>query len=355
VKILFLVPHPLQKSPSQRFRFEQYFAKLDEKGIQYRVQSFLSENNWQVFFESGNVVPKALALINGFAKRIWICFSMIKFDFVFVHREAAPAGPPIFEWFAARLLKRKLIFDFDDAIWTTDADNQSPFTRFIKWRSKVPRVCSWSYKVSCGNQYLVDFAKQFNSHVVLNPTTIDTARVPKQSPIRGDQTVTIGWTGSHSTLKYLTFLEPVLQRLEKEFASVQVIIIANRKPDLALSSMRFIPWSLENEIRDIGLFDIGLMPLPDDEWSKGKCGFKVLQYMSMSIPAVASPVGVNMQLIDHEYSGLLARSESEWYEALKKLIMDKTLRTSIGKRGRDIVETQFSVRSNSDNFLRLFA
>jgi glycosyltransferase involved in cell wall biosynthesis len=355
VKILFLVPHPLQKSPSQRFRFEQYFSKLDEKGIRYHVQPFLDDNTWQLFFKPGNTLAKTLALSRGFLKRARICFSLHRFDFVFVHREAAPIGPPVFEWIIARLLRRKLIFDFDDAIWTTDVQHEPWGVRLLKCRGKVKAICRWSYKVSCGNQYLSEFAQHVNSRAVVNPTTIDTDRILNTRYPNVNGSVTIGWTGSHSTLKYLTVLQPILQRLEKEFPQLQIVIIANKRPDLNLNSLKFINWTIENEISDLSLIDIGLMPLPDDAWSKGKCGFKILQYMSLSIPSVASPVGVNTLLINDGHSGFLARNESQWYEALKTLIKDETLRRTIGDRGRIIVENQYSVNSNSDNFLSLFA
>src|SRR5690606_29515632 len=149
-KILFLVPYPLQESPSQRFRFEQYFGQLQQQGYRYKVQSFLNSDNWRAFFRPGNIITKAVALLSGFCKRIFIVLPSPMYDFVFIHREVTPVGPPVFEWLLAKVFRRKIIYDFDDAIWLTDRPDESWFFKLVKWRSKVASICSWSIKVSCG-------------------------------------------------------------------------------------------------------------------------------------------------------------------------------------------------------------
>ena len=149
-RILFLVPYPLHESPSQRFRFEQYFTVLRNNGHSYTVQNFLNSNNWGVFFKSGHTLIKLGALIAGLTKRVIVLLKSPMYDFVFIHREAAPLGPPIFEWIMAKVLKRKIIYDFDDAIWLTDREQESAILRLAKWRSKVGSICKWAYKVVVG-------------------------------------------------------------------------------------------------------------------------------------------------------------------------------------------------------------
>src|SRR5688572_12154388 len=206
-RILFLVPYPLHASPSQRFRFEQYFTLLKSHGYRYTVQSFLNLNNWKVFFKSGKTLSKVRILVSSFVKRMIVLFKSPMYDFVFIHREAAPIGPPIFEWILAKVFRRKIIYDFDDAIWLTDRPKESWILRAAKWRSKVASICTWSHKVSCGNAYLCEYAAQFNKHVIYNPQTIDTENLhapglyTSAEPAPGK--IRIGWTGSHSTLKYL--------------------------------------------------------------------------------------------------------------------------------------------------------
>jgi glycosyltransferase involved in cell wall biosynthesis len=356
MKILFLVPYPSKESPSQRFRFEQYFQILLQHGHSFQVQSFLASHNWQLFFKKGHVIGKAQALFKGFMKRFSVLFKTSEYDFIFIHREASPLGPPIFEFMLAKILRRKIIFDFDDAIWLTDRSDESFLLRLLKWRSKVASICRWSDKVSCGNDYLCAFARMHNNNVIFNPTTIDTENVHNPNFYKKTQNeqLIIGWTGSHSTLKYLKQLEPVLREVEIQFPFIKFIFIADQAPDLQLCSSEFIPWNALTEISDLARLDIGIMPLPDDEWSKGKCGFKALQYMALGIPTVASPVGVNTTIIKHGVNGLLASTPNEWTDRLTQLIIEPNLRRQLGKQGRLTVVESYSVLSNSSNFLALF-
>lgn len=295
-------------------------------------------------------------LLKGFSKRLLVIPAIIPADYVFIHRETTPIGPPVFEWLIAKVLHKKIIYDFDDAIWLTDKINESKIERLIRWRSKVASICKWSYRISCGNEYLANYARQFNPNVVINPTTIDTENLHKPGVVPKENTnkITIGWTGSHSTLKYLKEIEVALQHLIKKYPHVQVLVIADRKPDLQINNLIYLRWSKETEAEDLLKIDIGIMPLPDDEWSKGKCGFKALQYMGMEIPCVASPVGVNKKIIDHGINGLLAEDEQEWIENLEYLINTPIAREQLGKAGRKKVVDNYSVLSNSLNFLSLF-
>jgi len=357
-KVLFLAPYPLNESPSQRFRFEQYFSILLKHGIGYSVQTFLTTKNWRIFFQPGRPVAKVVALAEGFARRVLAVYKAAGYDFIFVHREVAPLGPPIFEWIIARVLGKKIIYDFDDAIWSTDRNAEPWLLRVSKWRSKVASICRWSYKVSCGNEYLCSYASRYSNNVVYNPTTVDTDSLHNpdlhSKKQRKDDELVIGWTGSHSTLKYLQGVEHVLNQIANEFQNVSFTIIADSKPQMNLPRLSFIPWNLATEIQDLMQMDIGIMPLPDDEWSKGKCGFKLLQYMSVKVAAVASRVGVNQILITHGANGFLCTTSEEWKQSLTRLIRDSVLRENMKVSGREKVIRSYSVSSNSSNFVSLF-
>ncbi len=356
MKILFLLPYPLQEAPSQRFRLEQYFAMLENAGHHIQSQSFLSSKDWKLFFKPGRSVKKFLTLIRGYFKRIYSVLITTQFDFVFIHREATPLGPPIVEWIISNILHKKIIYDFDDAIWLTDRKNESSFLRLLKWRGKVKLICQWSYKVSCGNHYLQEYALQFNNKAILNPTTIDGVNLHKPPDVKTNtEKVVIGWTGSHSTIKYLHSLETVLQTLESEFNFVSFLAIADQPPSMNLQRLEFIPWKSDSEIDDLLKLDIGIMPLPDDEWTKGKCGFKALQYMALEIPAVVSNVGVNSEIVTQGVEGFICSSNDEWLTAIRKLIINSELRIEQGKNGRKKVIENYSVISNSANFLSLFS
>jgi glycosyltransferase involved in cell wall biosynthesis len=357
MKILFLVPYPLKQAPSQRFRFEQYFELLSGNGFTYEVHSFLTARTWSVFYAQGKTGSKLLVFISGFVKRILLLFKLHPVDFVFIHREALPAGPPVLEWIIAKVLRKKIIYDFDDAIWMTDNRTEHLIHQLFRWRKKVKSICRWSYKVSCGNQYLCDYATQVNANVVLNPTTVDTIYLHNKllyPKIHDPNFVIVGWTGSHSTVKYLATLEPVLQHLERTQPHFRFLVIADTLPKLNLSSLIYKRWSTATEIRDLLMMDIGIMPLPDDAWSKGKCGFKALQYLALEIPAVVSPVGVNTKIITEGVNGFLCASEKEWAEKLGLLIQDASLRERMGKQGRNMIESHYSTTSNGPNFLSLF-
>lgn len=357
--ILFLFPYPLGHAPSQRFRFEQYFDALRESGYRLETQSFLTEEAWRLLYTPGNTVRKILAVAGGFIRRAAIFFGPVqRASYVFVHREITPLGPPLLEWFIARVMAKKLVYDFDDSIWIPNTSEENRIASSLKWHSKVKSICRWSHVVSVGNRYLARFAELHNGTVIVNPTTVDTERLhilTSENTHSNAGVITIGWTGTHSTLKYLKEIEPVLVQLEERFGSrVRFLAIANRALVLRLSHFVFMPWTKEKEIDDLRQLDIGIMPLQDDAWSQGKCGLKALQYMSLGIPTVASPVGVNREIISDDVDGYLCSTSQAWFDRLSALVEDAALRKRIGDAGRHRVVDAYSTASNRSVFLSLF-
>ena len=353
---MILCPYPIGLAPSQRFRFEQYFDLMMKEGFEINVKPFLTEDSWKIIYKSGSFLKKILGLFSGLLSRWIVLFQMHQFDFVFIHREAAPVGPPFFEWVIAKVFRKKIIYDFDDAIWLPNTSPENNIAALVRWQSKVKLICGWSHKISAGNKYLGDFARQFNSNVFTNPTTIDTINLhnPSLFSKKPHDKIVIGWTGTHSTLKYLRMIEPVIESLCNKFQNkIELQIIADRPPKLKIP-YQFIAWSKATEINDLMQFNIGIMPLTDDRWAKGKCGFKALQYMALQIPPIASQVGVNTEIIENGRDGFLCRSIEEWEFALTTLIENKELRESIGNAARKKVIDHYSVFSNSSNFVSLF-
>jgi len=205
-------------------------------------------------------------------------------------------------------------------------------------------------QVNVGNRFLADFASQYSSNIKHIPTTLF---VPKESKTHtSSQEVIIGWTGSHSTLKYLRLILPVLDELRKN-TSFKFHVIANQAPDFSRDYLVFKKWDKETEIEDLLQFDIGLMPLEDTKWKQGKCGFKALQYMALVIPAAISKVGVNSQIIIDGENGFLIDSPEEWLSKLEKLISSHSLRSEIGKRGRESIIDSYSVESQKPNYFNI--
>lgn len=287
----------------------------------------------------------------GFSRRIFILFTLRKFDFIFIHREATPVGPPVFEWVIGKILSKKIIYDFDDAIWFNDPGETSGFKRTLKWKSKIPSVIRMSYKVSCGNKYLADFASRFNKRVIINPTTIDTNYHKIE---KSENPLTLGWTGTHTTLQYLDIIKKSLKLVQDKNNDLEFIVISNREPALTNLKYRYIQWNKSTEISDLLEIGIGVMPLSNDVWSKGKCGFKALQYMALGIPCVASPVGVNKSIISDGETGFLCNKKDEWVKKIEYLIRNEDVRKEMGRKGRAFVVKNYSVKSNEENFLSLF-
>ncbi|GAB3288163.1 glycosyltransferase family 4 protein [Hymenobacter tenuis] len=355
MKILFVVPYPAGKAPSQRFRFEQYLPLLTEVGHTWHLASFIDLTTWNILYKSGHTLAKAFGILMGFLRRFVLLFSVPQYDYVFIHREASPIGPPIFEWVIVKLLKKKIIYDFDDAIWLPNTSHANKIVAGVKWHHKVGDICSWAYKVSCGNEYLAAYARQFNSRVVVNPTTIDTVNL--HNKVRNQLTpdrLVIGWTGTHSTLKYIEQVVPVLSKLEQEF-DFEFRVISNQPPSLQLKSLVYVPWKKETEIADLLQFHVGLMPLEDDIWAKGKCAFKALQYMALGEPALVSPVGMNTEVVQDGYNGYVCTNAGDWENALKKLLQEPRLRDELGKNARHTIEKHYSVTANLPNFIALFS
>lgn len=352
MKVLFVTPYPHGEAPSQRFRFEQYYQALDKAGVAYDIAPFLDDATWQILYKPGHAVQKIWGILKGFGRRKLLMLRLSKYDIVFIHREASPIGPPVFEWFMAKVLGKKIVYDFDDAIWLSNTSDNNKIVAGVKWHGKVRSISKWAYKVSCGNQYLVDFAKQFNNCVVLNPTTIDTERLHNKIKDQRTDKVIIGWTGTHSTVQYLNELVPVLKKLEQQY-EFEFRVISNRKPDIQLKSLKYVPWNKDTEIDDLLQFNFGLMPLRDDKWAKGKCGFKALQYMSLGMPAIVSPVGVNVTVVDEGLNGYICNTAAEWEAAIATLLVDTDAREKMGVEARKKIIDHYSVLANEPNFLSL--
>ncbi|MCP4521852.1 MAG: glycosyltransferase family 4 protein [Cytophagales bacterium] len=354
MKVLFLCPYPEKEAPSQRFRYEQYLKFLPSVGIDYVQKSFLDEETWTILYKKGNKAKKIIGILKGFLRRFFLLFTLSSYDYVFIHREATPIGPPWVEWCIAKLWRKRIIYDFDDAIWLSNTSAVNKIVAGIKWHHKVRQISKWSYKVSCGNEYLCDYALQFNQNTIYNPTTIDTENLHKEVKNQHTNHFVLGWTGTHSTMKYLDDLVPVLQKLQEKY-DFTFLVISNQDPKLPLKKFQYVQWKKETELQDLLRMNVGVMPLTDDKWAKGKCGFKGLQYLALGIPALVSSVGVNTQIVQDGKNGFLCDSPKEWEEAIEKLVKDTQLSIDMGKEGRRTVVENYSVLSNQQNFIELFS
>lgn len=351
-RFVIIAPYPKGEAPSQRFRFEQYLDFFEREDYSIEFHAFLSNRTWKALYKEGSFFAKAFGMMGSFWRRFLLMFKLRSADIIFIHREASMIGPPIFEWIITKVLRKKFVYDFDDAIWLPNySDSNARFQR-LKAYGKVKRIMKWANVVSAGNQHLLEFAKQYNPNVRITPTTIDLKNVHNAASNQNVQKPVIGWTGTHTTMNYLDEIVPILTDLEKTHDFI-FRVISNQAPTFELKSLEFIKWNKETEIKDLAKINIGVMPLTDTVWAKGKCGFKGLQYMALEIPSVMSPVGVNTTIVDDGKNGFLCNSPEEWKQTLISLLESEALRIKIGKAGFETVKASYSVEANRTNYLNL--
>ena len=350
-KILFLVLHRKDRSPGQRYRHEQYLDYLKSKGMECTFSPLLSEKEDRIFYSEGNLFSKSVIGLKALLKRLRDVFRAHKFDFVYIYRDAF-----FFGTFFERMMTKKgarIIYDFDDAIWLMDKNPKQGVFNLLKNPEKTARIIGLSDRIIVGNKYLKEYAEQFSKNVLVIPSTInmDHYNIKKEKKDR----VCIGWTGSFSTVKHFETVIPALESIKNKYGDqVYFKVIGDPNYNNRQLDIEGTKWKSESEARDLSELDIGLMPLPDDEWSRGKCAMKGLQYMALSIPTIMSPVGVNKDIVIDGVNGMLASTTEEWIIKLSELIENPTLRKEMGDAGKKTVEKDFSTAANRDKWLAVF-
>ena len=319
---------------------EQWEPLLRQKGVEIIFHSFEDEELHAMLYKPGNMREKLRLVARGFARRRSVLRRVREFDAVYIFREAAVLGPPVFERWVHRS-GVPMIFDFDDAIFVPYRSPSNGYLSYLKFPAKTRAICRMASHVMAGNPYLADYARPVNANVTIIPTTIDTEKYTVARSKAASDPPIIGWSGSYSTVQHLDTLRGALQRLARE-ERFRLRVIGTPNYELEGVEVEAMPWRVETETADLGAMDIGVMPLPDDRWSKGKCGLKALQYMALGIPTVCSPVGVNTDIIRDGENGLIADTEDEWVEKLKQLLRSADLRRRLGLAGRATVEDSYS-------------
>ncbi len=340
LSVLALVPYPPGRAPGQRYRIEQWAPRMRAEGVEVFFAPFFAPRAFELLYRPGHTLAKALAVARGHLRRLRELRRARDFDVAYVYREAALLGPP---WVERALARRvPFVFDFDDAIWLPAASAANAWVLALEPAHKTRRACALARHVMAGNETLARWARSHADAVSVVPSTIETesyaprARAPNPRPV-------IGWTGSHTTLPYLEGLAPALRRLRARLDfELRVIGGAPDPRRFAGLDLRAVPWSAATEVAELRALDVGLMPLPDDEWARGKCGMKALQYMALEIPPVVSPVGLNATLVEHDVTGLHARDDDAWVAALERLLREPELRARLGAAARLTVERGYT-------------
>ena len=352
-KIIFIAAHRFNRSPSQRYRFEQYFSFLKENGFDCQLANIISAADDKIFYSQGNWLKKILLLLKFFLKRCWHVIQSFQYDYIFIQREAFFIGPPLFEYLF-KLTGKKIIFDLDDAIWLPNVSEGNKQFAKLKFPKKVAAIMRLSSRIVAGNIYLKAYASQFNHDIVIIPSTID-LNYYKIIPQPDSTTVTIGWSGSATTIQHFKTLENVFEKLKEKFGDkINFMVYGDENYEHEGLKLKGIKWTSESEVEVLNRFDIGVMPLPDNEWTRGKCAMKALQYMALAKPVVVSPVGVNKDIIIEGVNGFWAATDEEWVLKLEQLINNAALRKSIGEAGKNTIEKDFSVAANGKKYVTVF-
>lgn len=354
-RVLILCPYPLGVSPSQRFRFEQYLHILRERGVVVDVRPFLDMDTMRIVFKEGHMAKKAIGVISGLARRLWIFPRIFGYDYIFVHREATPLGPPFVEAILF-LLGRPVIFDFDDAIFIGKTSKVNRIVAFAKWSSKIRFITRHSTKVAVCNNYLVSWVKQYNANAVLLPTTIDLDyHKPVAKPPLTVRRPVIGWTGTQSTMVYLELVREALMELQTRY-DFEFRVICDVDPQFPeQKNYRFVKWTLATEIEDLGGMDIGIMPVPQGEWEQGKVGFKAIQYSGVGAAPVVSSTGSGHEVVLHGKTGFVVDNDkASWINALSSLLDNPGQLEAMGRAAREYIDEHYSVRSQVPTYLALF-
>ena len=288
-------------------------------------------------YRAAGIEPTSMPIPSGLAARIRVLGAMARNDVVVIQKKTS------FHRLELALMKRinpHIVFDMDDAVMFHELEHHQPLTgkNFLKFIRTVNHCAA----VVAGNQYLAKFAEPNCRNVYMLPTPIDVDRyIVKEYGVQSDAVV-IGWIGVAGNLHYLQRLEPVFRRLCTEFPNVSLKIVSNDFIDLDGVPVFKEKWVLETEVESLRSFDIGVMPLDDTHWARGKCGYKILQYMGVGVPVVASPVGINSDFIRHGGAGYLATDAEDWYQCLRILVLSPETRKSMGLHGRRLVEERYS-------------
>ena len=353
-RVLFLALQAPDLAPSQRFRFEAFQPYLQRHGIEVDYAWVLDAPDVRRFYAGGGVAAKSSVALRALGRRVRSLGALVRSprpDVVFVQREAFFLGGAWAERLAA--LRAPVVYDFDDAIWIHAI---SPGNRRLAWLknvTKIPDLLRLSHTVIAGNAYLAEYARQFNGRVVVVPTCVDTSRfVPAPAPATERQPVVVGWSGSPTTIRHLELASPPLARIRALYGDrVRFKVVGDPRFRSEALGITGEPWSASTEVQALQAMDIGLMPLPDDAWARGKCGLKGLTYMAAGVACVMSDVGVNREIVEDGVDGFLARTDEEWVARLSQLIDDPPLRRRMAAAGRATVVARYSVERWSETVL----
>jgi len=348
-KRILILPRYTEKGPSSRVRMMQYLPYLKEAGFDITIHPFFDDGYIDSLYSHRPI--KISSVIGSYWDRVWISSHKRKFDLIWLQQELLPWIPFCMEkvWYSRKI---PLLVDYDDAVFHRYDLHKNSLIRLLLCK-KIAHVMKIASGLTVGNAYLADRAEQAgarNIHIL--PSVVDTKKYHCGTKnVHSD--FIIGWLGTPKTIHFLETIKPALVNVLK--SNTRLIIVGAGVPDcLRTLSIQSQSWNEDTEIDQILQFDVGIMPLIDAPFERGKCGYKLIQYMACGLPVVASPVGVNQSIVEQGINGFLASTTDEWMNAIIKLRDDSQLRKKMGMAGRKKVEVHFSLESTAAQLVDLF-
>jgi glycosyltransferase involved in cell wall biosynthesis len=334
---------------SSRLRTYQYLSFLKKHGIEVEVMPLLDDEYIRDLYSGKG--RQRVKIFKAYLHRIKYLFKAKRFDLVWIEKELFPFLPA---WGEVMLntLRVPYIVEYDDAIFHNYDLNPNRLVRFFL-RTKIDQVMKRAAVVVVGNDYLGNRARQAGAkRVEYIPTAVDLERY-KVIPKKSEAPFTIGWIGSPATAEYIQLVQPALSEIFKD-GQTRVALVGSGPIELSDVPVEILSWTEESEVAAIQNFDVGIMPLPDEPWERGKCGYKLIQYLACGRPVIASPVGVNKQIVEHGVNGFLVGDITDWISALKELRDNAPLREAMGRAGRCKVEKQYCVQVTAPHLAEIF-
>lgn len=355
--MLVLCPYPQGVAAGQRLKFEQYYDDWRQMGYEITVSPFMDMALWQVLYTPGHYLRKVIGVLKGYRRRLRDLLRVGRYDVVYIHMWTTPFGPAVSERLVRRLAKR-IVFDLEDNVllntFSYDMKDPNPILRRLKSSEKPRYLVECADHVITSSPFLNDMCVELNKRRACTyiSSSVDTDRFLPATPYSNARPVTIGWTGSFSTMPMLNLLRDTFQKLAQR-VSFKLKVIGNFDYDLPGVDLEVVRWSAEREVQDLQAFDIGVYPLPIDDYVLGKSGLKAIQYMAFGLPIVATEVGTTPMLINSGSNGLLVRTEDEWLAALEMLIKDPDLRRRLGEAARRSALENYSTRAVAGHYRRV--
>lgn len=358
-RMLVLCPFPRGVAAGQRLKFEQYYGDWRSAGWDVEVAPFMDRHLWDVLYQRGYLGTKLLGVAKGYLRRLRDLCRVPRYDIIYCHMNVTPLGTSAFERLT-RALARRLVYDLEDNVFLDASrvgqDHPNPLLPYLRGAGKYRYLTREADHVVASSPALRDRCELLNRHHASTyiSSSVDAERFIPAGRYCNDGVVTIGWTGTFSSRPYLDLLRPVLARLATQ-RSFRLRVIGNFPYELPGVSVEVIGWTEAREIEDLQGIDIGIYPLPLDDWVSGKSGLKAIQYMMMGIPCVATDVGTTPLIIRDGDNGLLVRSEEDWLQALSRLLDDPGLRRRLGQKARLDAAAKYSTHAIAGEYRAVLA